>query len=143
MNPLEWPLHALSLQFVRVRGDSMSPALRDGQWVAVDRRAYLRRGPGRFDIVRFRDPSRPGAWAVKRVIGLPGELVALGGDGLFVNGVEVAQPDTVRPSRMDRDEWRPGEDEYVLLGDNRARSTDSRAYGPVRGSALTGRVMRP
>ncbi len=119
----------------------MSPALRDGQWVVVMRRAYVLRRPARFDVVRFRDPSRPGAWSVKRVVGLPGEMVAIERDVLLVNGKEVAQPATVRPFEMDVDTWQLGVNEYVLLGDSREHSTDSRRYGPVKLSDIRGKVI--
>ena len=139
---LEPLLRLLWVQLVRVRGDSMAQALRDGQWVLVDRRAYRRRPPARFDIVRFEDPSRPGAWSVKRIVGLPGEQIALRDGQLTINGQPVREPH-VDASIADAEthEWRPGPRQYVVLGDNRLRSTDSRRYGPVPLSAIRGRVL--
>jgi signal peptidase I len=118
----------------------MAPALRDGQWMIVERAAYRLRGPERFDIVRFRDPSRPGSFSVKRVTGLPGERVKLESGRLMIDGRPVVEPASVQISEFDFDEWQTGPEEYVLLGDNRAASTDSRAYGAVQRKAILGRV---
>jgi signal peptidase I len=142
MNPLEPVLRLLSVQLIRVNGDSMLPALRHGQWVWVDRRAFRNAPPQRFDVVRFEDPSRPGRWSVKRVAGLPGEHVVLDRGQLAVNGSAVVETHAPpAPDDAGYDEWQLKEGEYVVLGDNRPASTDSRRYGPVRREAIMGRVL--
>lgn len=142
MNPLESALRLLSVQLVRVNGDSMLPALRHGQWVRVDRRACKNAPPQRFDVIRFEDPSRPGRWPVKRVVGLPGEHVVLDRGALTVNGAPVPEPHLPQQQRdSENHEWQLKEGEYVVLGDNRTASTDSRRYGPVRRAAMLGRVL--
>jgi signal peptidase I len=128
-------------QLVRVRGQSMRPALRHGAWVLVDRGAYHSQFPRRFDIIRFVDTSRDGAWSVKRIIGLPGERLALRGGCLFVGGEACAEPHAWGGAAGDHS-WDPGTGEYVVLGDNRAASTDSRHYGPISLRSICGRVVR-
>ena len=118
----------------------MSPTLGDGQWVLVSRRAYVSRRPSRFDVVRFADPRRPGSWSVKRIVGLPSEQVELRNGALAIDGREVTDPHAVPVDASDH-LWTPGRDEYVVLGDNRTRSTDSRHYGPIALSAITGAVL--
>lgn len=118
----------------------MSPTLGDGRWIVVSRRAYVRRRPSRLDVVRFADPRRPGSWSVKRIVGLPSEQVELRGGELVINGREVADPYAV-PHDASEHLWAPGRDEYVVLGDNRTRSTDSRHYGPITFTAITGAVL--
>jgi signal peptidase I len=101
-----------------VEGESMLPTLRPGQRIAV---GPLRRPPPRGALVVLRRPRPAGSpplEVVKRVVGLPGERVPLDG------GVQVTL----------------GPDEYFVLGDNLAGSTDGRAFGPVPASALVGRV---
>ena len=120
----------------------MTPTLRDGQWVVVSRRAYTRRPPSRFDVVRFVDPRRPGSWSVKRIVGLPSERVELRGGELVVDHRKVDEPLSIFGDTSDH-LWMPGQDEYVVLGDNRPRSTDSRLYGPIGFSAITGAVRGP
>jgi signal peptidase I len=138
------PLRLLSRQLVRVNGESMSPALRHGKWIWVDRTAYRDASPRRFDIVRIEDSARPGRWAIKRIVGLPGETVMLDRGLLTANGERIEEPHLSRnAASAGYHEWRLTDMEYVVLGDNRDASTDSRHYGPVRREAVLGRVLLP
>ena len=116
----------------------MAPSLRNGQWVVVSRRAYARRLPSRFDVVRFADPRRPGSWSIKRIVGLPLEIVELRGGELVVDGLAIDDPHAVAGDPSEHS-WAPGANEYVVLGDNRSRSTDSRHYGPISSFGHYGR----
>ena len=102
---------------MRVRGDSMGPALRDGQLLVIDRAAYRRRAPQHGEVVAARPASLGGRALVKRLAGLPYEHVVLGAH-----------------------QWQLGEGQFFLLGDRADRSTDSRAFGPVSHSELLGPV---
>ena len=117
----------------------MAPSLRHGQWVVVSRRAYARRPPSRFDVVRFSDLRRPGSWSVKRIVGLPSEHIELRGGELVIDQRTIDEPHAM-PGDSSEHLWMPGPDEYVVLGDNRSRSMDSRQYGPIGFSAITGAV---
>jgi signal peptidase S26 family len=96
---------------VRVAGDSMSPTLPGGTLVAV---AALRGDPAFGAIVVVRRPD--GSEHLKRIVGTPGMRV------------DLAAGRTLRLG--------PGE--FVVAGDNRAGSTDSRHYGPVNRSDIVG-----
>jgi signal peptidase I len=125
------------LEPVLVEGDSMRPTLLPGQRLAV---GPLDRPPRRGDLVVVRrEPTPSGMEMVKRVVGLPGERVRLVAGRLEVDGVEVAEPylDGTGEGSLD---LRLGEDQYLVLGDHRAASTDGRDFGPVPAAALTGRV---
>ena len=120
----------------------MKPTLPSGSYVLVNRRAYgNQRVPARFEIVRMEDPERRGHWILKRVVGLPGEEVSLVDGRLMVNGTPVQEPHTDRVDTSNHSWW-PRDDEIIVLGDNRAASTDSRKFGPVKLSALRGKVGR-
>jgi signal peptidase I len=139
-------LDLLTMQLVRIRGESMCPALKDGAWVLVYRRAY-RRGklPARLDIVRLEEPGRRGHWIVKRIVGLPGEEVRMAGGRLFVNGDELADQRLWRSGddgSGQTHQWWPRTDEYVVIGDNLEGSTDSRKFGVAPLTAITGKVVR-
>lgn len=109
----------------RVAGPSMLPGLRPGDLLlTVPRRRGL---PPRGDLVVA---SVGGTTAVKRLVGLPGDDVVLLDGHLHVDGSWWQLPGAVLVDEDHR--WRVGADEVVLLGDNRAASTDSRTAGPVR-----------
>jgi signal peptidase I len=126
------------LEPVLVEGDSMRPTLRPGQRLAV---GPLDRQPRRGDLVVVRrDSTLSGLEVVKRVVGLPGERVRLVAGRLQVDGVAVAEPYLAGTGGAADLDVRLGEDQYLVLGDHRAASTDGRDFGPVPAAALTGRV---
>jgi len=127
---------------VRVRGDSMEPALRPGAFVLIDKVSYRTHDPRRGDVVVTSDP-RNDSPIVKRVVAVGGDFVAIENGSLVVNGVTVSEsyidntdmagfyfgPDVV-----------PDGDVFVL-GDHRADSVDSRTFGPIPVDSIDGRVM--
>ncbi len=129
----------LPLRF-RVTGDSMSPTLRAGDSLLVDRRAYRRATPLPGDLVLVLKPGEPDLFLTKRIIGLPGEVVVLSNGRLSVDRVELGEP-YVRHSGVGEASWNLRENEYVILGDNRNESTDSRSFGPIRSEHIIGRIF--
>ena len=139
---IEW----LSFYPLKVAGRSMEPTISENSWVAVLKAGFRKREPRRFDVVRLEDPRAPNRWMLKRIVGLPGEEVALRAGELFVDGMQVAEPHAYCPdpsptSSDSNAEWWPREDEFVVLGDNRAASTDSRKFGSVKRASIRGRVL--
>ena len=119
----------------------MEPSIIEGSWVISFRLGFRRRVPSRFDVVRFEDPRMVGHWILKRIVGLPGEEVSLKAGQLFVDGQAIADTHAhYVQAPSGKFEWWPSNDEYVVLGDNRLFSTDSRKFGPVKRSAIRGRV---
>ena len=119
----------------------MEPAVGENSWVLVFTTGFRKRAPQRFDIVRLKEPGGPDHWMIKRIVGLPGEVIALVAGELIVNGAPVAEPHAYCPDpQSDNIEWWPRNDEYIVLGDNRSHSLDSRKFGPVKRSSIRGRV---
>ncbi len=126
-----------------VDGESMSPYLKDGEHLLVDRLAYRLTPPSCGEVVVLRDPGQPGVDCVKRIVGLPGEHIQMDRERVLVNGQHLAEsyvdknaaPETPSPSQ-----WSLDDHEYLVLGDNRKDSRDSRAFGPVNLSHIVGKA---
>ena len=136
-SPLQGLLDVLNSQPVRVEGNSMSPTLRDHQLTVVLPARDLNRG----DVVMLVRPSPPWDKIIKRVVGLPDESIKLNGGRLSVDAVRASTGHVAAgPDGQPGGQWWNGPDEYFVLGDNSAQSTDSRAFGPVPGERIIGRV---
>ncbi len=109
----------------RVEGSSMENTLCSGDFVLITRFDYLfGNTPERGDIVECRFPDRSGVY-IKRVIGLPGDEVVYKDGRGYINGELISEPYATGPF----EDYTAvlGKDEYLVLGDNRGESYDSRA----------------
>lgn len=132
-------VHLFVIQVSVVRGNSMEPALHDGDRLVVDRVTYNLGSVSRGDVVVLRYPRNPEVDFVKRVVGLPGDRIAMRAGVLFVNG-EAADDYGCIPDRENLDELVVPQREFFVLGDNRPISCDSREFGLVAEHLLKGRV---
>jgi signal peptidase I len=127
---------------VTIGSDSMAPTLVAGQRVVLDKLTLHLRDPKRGDLVAFHAPGN-GTLTLKRVVGLPGDTVAIRDGVLYVNGSAPPEP-YVRHADVDSVYYGPTQvpaATVFVLGDNRGNSIDSRAFGPVAQSHLVGRVL--
>ena len=126
---------------IRVESISMEPNLYEGDFVLVNKAIYFfKKLPQRGDVVVFRYPLNPDATPyIKRVIGLPGDEVRVDGGKVFVNGVLLDEPyldqGTTRGGT-----WVVPDNQLFVMGDNRANSSDSRAWGFVPMDNVIGRA---
>ncbi len=160
---LAWVVMAYLVQTFRIVGGSMEPALRAGERVLV---LKVGRPAERGEVVVFRDPLRGRNRLVKRVVGVPGDRVrSRDGEVLrmaFVDGASrggpfgaegtaaaaerpsaaAASPDPagLTPAELARSEV-IADAHYFVLGDNRARSRDSRHWGPLPADSVVGRAV--
>ncbi len=125
--------------FSIVHGNSMEPTLYDGEIVFYTR-VNFGYAPG--DIVSVRMPN--GDYYVKRVVAAAGDVVDLKDGILYVNGRAEAQNDTNEETLEQKGSvvypCTLGENQYFVLGDNRAESVDSRAFGAVSESQIKGKL---
>jgi len=125
-----------------VRGASMEPTFRNGDYLLVDELTYRLRSPARGEVIVFRDPFDADSFYIKRVIGLPGEKVVVKGGRIVVykGGKKVElHEDYIRSSLAGADEEITlGGNEYFVVGDNRGFSFDSRDWGPLDGDNIVG-----
>ncbi len=142
-------VHLFAVDSSFVVSESMLPTLQPGDWVLVNSLAYLAEEPERGDVVVFEAPLEPGLEYIKRVVGLPGETVLFTPEGLFLDGEPLAE------SYLDDSDWElPVTDNlpfngevitipaghYLVLGDNRPNSKDSRNWGFLAVEAISGRA---
>lgn len=124
---------------VRVSGTSMLPALRDGDLLLVNRIPLWFGGtPKRLDIVLVAYPGRGKATYVKRVIGLPGETIAIQDGVVYVDDQPLAEPYLQQMPNYRMAPYALGDDQYFVLGDNRPRSEDSHVFGAVYRTMISG-----
>ena len=128
-------------ELVRVEGPSMSPTLASGEVLLVTRFDYLTAEPARGDVVVCRYPNRDGTF-IKRVIALPGDEFEIRDGCTYVNGAQIAESYVEFAATEDYGPVLIGDGQYMLLGDNRAISHDSRAsdVGTLRADDMVGRV---
>ena len=132
-------LHLFVFHMVRIEGTSMVDTLRGGDIALVTRFDYRIGTPERGDIVECSFPGRSGTY-IKRVIGLPGEEVQIIDSRVYINGSPLSEPYATGPSGDYSAQL--GADEYLVLGDNRSQSYDSRAedMGLIHRENFIGRV---
>ena len=135
----------LSVRWYSVEGTSMEPNFPAGtQLYGAPISTPLDRG----DVVLLDDGKED--YAVKRIIGLPGESVQLWRGQVFINRQMLIEPYLpkhiytypVEPKRRGAT-FMLGEKQYFVLGDNRPYSADSRTYGPVNRKQIKRRVPAP
>jgi signal peptidase I len=132
-------LHVFVIQVSVVKGNSMEPCLHDGDRLVVDRVSYNLGEVGRGDVVVLRYPRNPEIDFVKRVVGLPGDRIAMRKGVLWVND-EVADDYGCIADHEELPELIVPPEAFFVLGDNRPISCDSRDFGLVEHSLLKGRV---
>jgi len=133
-------------QPVKVEGTSMLPSLVDQERIFINKFIY-RFGLGtieRGDLVVFWFPGDQSKSYIKRVVGLPGDTIAIEGGVVYVNGKPLSEPYVPEEFR-DRQSRQPPlkipPDQYFVLGDHRSASNDSRNWGPVHRRYIYGKAV--
>ena len=141
------PIRVFIAQPFLVSGSSMKPTFHDGEYLVVDEISYYLDKPARGDVIVFKYPYDRSKYFIKRIIGLPGETVD-------INNNKIAIRNADHPDGLPLDEiyitdktWGGrtmsvtlNKEEYFVMGDNRNASSDSREWGPLDGSFITGHV---
>ena len=152
------------VQKFEVEGSSMEPSLHSGQYLWVNKAAYLSldlerlagvlpveakslktaaqslNGPSRGDIVVFRYPQDPSRFFIKRVIGLPGDSIEVKPGHLLVNGQTVDEPYIEEPLLYSRPALVVPQGQLYVLGDNRNNSSDSHVWGLLPQENIIGKA---
>jgi signal peptidase I len=152
-----WVIQTFVAQPFQVQQESMDPTLAEGQYILIDKLTPRFDSGWRGDVVVFnpvvheescadagdRIGGEPDVPFIKRVIGQPGDEVALVDGAVTVNGVEIDEPyvhgEPTDPL-SDEESWVVPADRLFVMGDNRGNSIDSRSFGPVCLSEVVGRA---
>ena len=122
---------------IRVVGNSMVPTYHNGRINFINRLAFRWHGPKRGDVVAVQLDSSQ-LVLMKRVVGLPGERIAIRAGRVVVNGRTLDEPyANVAGSPPSQSEIVLGPDEFFVIGDNR----DISDYGTVHQHEVIGKVM--
>lgn len=127
-------------------GDSMSPVLKNGDVVLVNRIVYDASAPKRGDIIVFKPKGNENLHSyIKRIIALPGETVQIKEGEIYVNGEKLEEEyetSEIADAGLAAEEITLAGDEFFVLGDNRKSSEDSRMadIGNVKRSEIEGKV---
>ncbi|MGN0779158.1 MAG: signal peptidase I [Aristaeellaceae bacterium] len=125
---------------VRVDGHSMDDTLANGEVMFVTKPEYLFGTPERFDVVICHYPGRGNTNFVKRVVGLPGDVVQITGGYLYINGEKYEEDYLTHRPNYEMEPYQVPEGQYFVLGDNRSNSNDSHLIGPIDESMIMGKV---
>lgn len=156
-------IRSFVVQAFKIPSGSMKPTLQIGDHILVNKFTYgvdlpftditiIPGGrPERGDIIVFEYPVEPDKDFIKRVIGVPGDVVEIKNKDVYVNGERLEQGYTMHTEnhiipgeKTERDNFGPvtvPENEYFVLGDNRDNSYDSRFWGFVEDGALKGEAF--
>lgn len=150
-------IYLLVTQPHQVNGNSMYPNFHDGEFLLTDKLSYKFRQPQRGDVVVFTAP--PAAHCptglncdfIKRIVALPGEKVKIEGHKIFINGEHLVEPylsaeivtkagNSLKSFLQDGVEQVIPEGNYLVMGDNRIASSDSRDWGAVEKNKIIGKA---
>lgn len=127
-------------QNYQVEGHSMDPTMHNGEFVIVLKAVYWFHPPQTGDIIVLKDPEDPSRNFIKRVIGTPGDTVAVHNGQVFLNGHALREPYIAQPPAYTVASEKIPAGSYWVLGDNRNDSNDSHIWGLLPRSYVIGKA---
>ena len=130
-----------------VSGASMEETFQSGEYLIVDQVSYHLHNPARGDVIVFRYPKDPSKYFIKRIIGLPGDTIKIEGSTVTIvnesnpSGFVIDEPYIKSMSPDNQLTEKLGAREYFVMGDNRDRSSDSRAWGILTEDRIIGKAF--
>ncbi len=142
------PIRYFLVQPFFVKGASMETTFEDGNYILIDEISYRLHEPKRGEVIVFRYPEDRTQFFIKRVIGMPGETVEIKNDKVIIHNKDKPEGFVLNEKYLSEGQHTVGDmrvkldpNEYFVMGDNRLHSSDSRRWGPVNSSLITGRVF--
>jgi signal peptidase I len=143
------PIRYFLVQPFFVKGASMETTFEDSDYILIDEISYRFNQPQRGEIIVFRSPQNTSEFFIKRIIGLPEETVEIKDNQVKIYNAKNPDGKLLdESSYLDKGQYTTGNmrmkldpNEYFVMGDNRINSSDSRRWGAVNRSLITGRVF--
>lgn len=132
---------AFFMRTPQVSGLSMAPHIASGEIVVINTMAYRVGAPARGDIIAFHHDGPTPEIFIKRVIGLPGDRIAIDRGTVIVNGTPLVEPYVRFPDERSFRAVTVPQGSLYVLGDNRADSDDSRFWGFVPENQVLGKAL--
>lgn len=124
-------INAFVAQATRVEGESMVPNLHNNERLIIEKMSYRFHIPVRGDIVVIKPPQKGTEPLIKRVIGLPGETIAVHDGQVYINDQALDEPYLIQQTAGTMAPQLVPEGYVFVMGDNRSASNDSRSFGAV------------
>lgn len=133
-------INQFAIQPTRVDGLSMAPTLHHEERLLLEKVSYHFRAPARGDIIVLTLPDRAHDPLIKRVVGVPGDVVAVRNGRVYIDGQPLAEPYLAQMTPGNVTAQLVPEGHVFVLGDNRGASNDSRMFGMVPVTDIVGRA---
>ena len=125
----------------RMANNSMGDTFQKTKFVFVRKDAYLDTDPQLNDLIAFKNPDdRRQTW-IKRVVALPGDVIAIQNGTVTINGKPLAEAKTVKKDSSNLPPLTVPKNHCYVLADDRASANDSRQIGSIPMSALVGKAI--
>lgn len=134
------PIRLFLVQPFYVEGASMEPNFYDKEYLIINEISYRFEEPQRGEVIILKNPADPGVYFIKRIVGLPGEIISINNGQVFIDGNLLNETYIDNFSKDDVDSLTLGAEEYFVLGDNRNNSYDSRKFGAIDSDNIIGKV---
>lgn len=132
----------------KVSGSSMFPNFKDGDYIITDKVTYRLSEPTRGDIIVFKNPRDESQDFIKRIIAVPGDRIKVSSGKVYLNGKLLDEPylnDQIVTNSgsfmKEGEEVEISPNHFIVLGDNRSHSSDSREWGFIQMNEIIGKVF--
>ena len=126
------------VQNYKIEGQSMQPNFQHGEYLLVNKLAYILDEPARGDVVVFHYPNDPERDFIKRIVGLPGDTVEVRDGQVYVNGTQMQEPYATEAINYAAPLTVVEPRTVYVLGDNRGNSEDSHRWGLLNQDLIIG-----